>query len=205
MNNKKILDIGIIVILLISLISGCGNKDREYFEDQQKRINETIIEGSKNNGITDMDVISIQNAEDENGNESWYVIQAKSEQFGELDNKEKLSFFSHLSVDGDPGVSCYISCTSGKYGGLRISSQGHEYMYYASGVEAFLYQDGEKVYERGQDREENQNSNEDDVIVIQVPCEKCEGDGKTHDWAESAEGQDCMKCQGTGWIEQVLD
>lgn len=153
MDNKKIIIIlCVVVAILLGSVIGYNvyrtQKDKAYLNEMFKKIYDTVVDVSADIGISDIEVISIGRAVDDNGQEQgWYTSYVSSEQFGKLTEEQMLRFFSRLAYKADVSVAPYIGCTRDEYGGLRILSDGHEYMYYSDIGCYTLYKDGEKVYE----------------------------------------------------------
>lgn len=208
-NRKTFVLITVIAMILMSVVTGCGQNDKAVLNDQIEQLRTSIHDGSIELGITDMTVGDIEPAVDPEGKTTTLLVShAESEQFSKLSNKEMLDFFRDLHSYADVSIQHHLGCRAdmfgeNAYGGLQIRSGGHVYMYRANGTSASLYKDGVEFYEF----EPSGDPDSGGTLTIQVPCDKCGGDGKYYEWTDDNlyDGQECPRCDGTGWIDQELD
>lgn len=207
-NRKTLLFITVISMILMIAVTGCGQKNKAILNDQIELLRTTIQDGSIDLGITDMIIGDIEFAVDPDGKTTTLLVSyAESEQFGKMSSAEMLDFFRKLHSIADVSIQHHLGCHAdmfgeNAYGGLQIRSGGHVYMYRTNGTSPSLYKDGVEFYEF-----ESSGNPDSGTLTIQVICEKCGGDGKYYEWTDDNlyDGQDCPRCEGTGWIEEIHD
>ena len=213
-SNKKIIII-LCVIAVIALASLIGvnvyrdQKEKARENEQRQTLHNAIVNGSIALGITDIEIVSIDVVRDDDGAYKCMPIYATSEQFGKLSSEEKVQFFIDLHADADVSIKHYIPFTEllgeEPYGGLRIMSNGHEYMYQYSYRTWELYRDGKKFYEHNPSGYVPGSSNS-----AQKKCQHCNGTGSVKYYYGSSDleaflnGHEsswygpCTSCNGTG-------
>ena len=193
MNKKKLVIIGCVVLaVVIGSVIGYNAwreaKERAYVRGMCEKIYYAVIDGSAELGISDIEVTRVGRTVDNKGETvGWYTVCVNSEMFGELTDEEKLKYFSWLDYEADRSISRYISCRDDKLGGLRITSDGHEYFYHSDIGTYTLYKDNELAYENQWGnldwyREEGNTFLENFMkgnVQAQEPTGKCAICGKT--------------------------
>lgn len=207
-NRKHFPVLFILCAVLLLCLTGCGG-EKAAAEENRRTLEDTVVSGSAALGITDVEVISIEYAADADGNKStYYVIQAKSEQFGKLTPEEMVKFFRDLHKDADVSIAHHIGCQAdmfgeNPFGGLHIRSGDHTYMYRYRNNAWLLYRDGEIVYDSSENKQPSADS-DGGAITLDVPCFKCGGDGVTHDNSKQDDNLKCIRCDGKGTLEKTF-
>ncbi len=209
MRNRKSIFIVCLIAAIVLCLTGC-NSEKAAEEATRQQLQDTVVSGASELGISDMEVLLVERAADSEGKQTtWYATQAESEQFGALSHEEKVDFFRHLHSKADVSIQHHIGCQAdmfgeNAYGGVQITAGGHTYMYRYHNNAWLLYEDGAVVWDSEQNKTPAANSDGDKSITMDVPCFQCGGDGVTHDTSKDDDNLTCRQCDGKGTLEKTF-